>query len=189
MKLHEDPDLPIRLAAFQALERLVAIHGDVLPYAVLQQGFIVTGERVFFMTRAQGIFKPQQMRSALSLLSFTHVRAGRMSRYADDKTEAGFLYHLQAGPIDSSRNRALLDAHRLGAPVIYFQSVAPGLYAPVWPTYIVDVDLHARTCHVVADDRVAVREQVEGILDKAATASIEGEVRISAGSEHVVILG
>lgn len=135
----------------------------------LVEQIVANGQRVFFMTRAQGIFKPQQMRSALSLLSFTHVRSGRASRYADDKTERGFLYQLQDGPLDSARNRALLEAHRLGAPVVYFQSVAPGHYAPVWPAYIVDVDLEARVCHVEADDRATMREQVEGILDKAAT--------------------
>jgi len=166
--MQDDPDLPIRFAAFQALERLVAVHGDVLPFSVLQQGFLFQGERVFFMSKAQGIFKPQRMRSALSLRSITHVRQGRLSRYADDRTEQGFVYELQGGPLDSASNRALLEAFRLRTPVIYLQSIAQGRYAAVWPTFIVSVDLEARTCRVEADEGTAVRRQVEGILDKDA---------------------
>lgn len=168
MPRHDDPDLPIRLAAFQALERLTAVHGSILPYTALNQGFAADGQSIHFMTRAQGIFKPKQMRSALSLLSFTHVRPGRLSRYADAETDHGFRYDLRNGPIEGASNRALLDAHAMGAPVIYFQSVAPGHYAAIWPAYIVDVDLQARVCHVVADDRASIRDQVEGILDTGA---------------------
>ncbi len=51
-------DKRIRTAAFNWLSEQVAIHGDVLPRALLAQGFIINGSRVPLLG-PQGIFKPR----------------------------------------------------------------------------------------------------------------------------------
>lgn len=40
------PDPAIRRAAFEWLSTQVEVHGDVLPWALLQRGFTFRGERV-----------------------------------------------------------------------------------------------------------------------------------------------
>jgi putative restriction endonuclease len=158
--LTADPDIAVRLAAFEALTRLSAVHGDVLSYAALNAGFEYRGEKVYFMTRARGIFKPKVMTAALSVLTQTHVRANRSQRYADQRLDEGFIYHFQ----DGSDNRELIAAFERRAPIVYFQSVAPGRYTANWPAYIAYVDMANRTCEIVIDDRAALAEKVEGIL-------------------------
>ena len=53
----EDPDRLVRGAAFAWLDQQVARRGEVLPRALLQEGFSWEGHRVPLMG-PQGIFKP-----------------------------------------------------------------------------------------------------------------------------------
>ena len=59
-------DTAIRLAAFRWLGEATAIHGDVLPRTLLQQGFEFQGERIPLVS-PQGIFKPRLMDLPLSI--------------------------------------------------------------------------------------------------------------------------
>ena len=59
-------DTAIRLAAFRWLSEATAIHGDVLPRTLLQQGFEFQGERIPLVS-PQGIFKPRLMDLPLSI--------------------------------------------------------------------------------------------------------------------------
>jgi putative restriction endonuclease len=161
--LTDDPDIAVRLTAFEALKRLSAVHGEVLSYATLSAGFEYRGEKVHFLTKARGIFKPRIMTAALSVRSQTHVRANRVQRYADQRLDEGFIYHFQ----DGSDNRELIAAHDRRAPIIYFESVAEGHYSANWPAYIARVDMANRTCEIVIDDRAALAEKVVGIVKNA----------------------
>ena len=59
-------DAKIRSAVFEWLTVQVAIHGDVLPRALLAEGMLIDGRRVP-MLGPQGIFKPQILDVPLSL--------------------------------------------------------------------------------------------------------------------------
>jgi putative restriction endonuclease len=56
--MHQDPDWPIRIAAINALQRLVQQYGEVLPWELIDAGFSYQGETLHFANRARGIFWP-----------------------------------------------------------------------------------------------------------------------------------
>jgi putative restriction endonuclease len=150
-----DPDLPIRLAAFDALEHLTGLHGPVLHWQVLKQGFAYQGERVFFFNKAEGIFKPRQMRAGALSIKTTVPKAGREARYDDEVASDNpwFSYCYQGDDPHSHRNRPLRNAHALQAPLIYFYGIEPSLYWPLWPVFITHMDDANLRCHVVVDER------------------------------------
>ena len=76
-----DPDTPVRLAAFRELQRLRSERG-VLTQADLQAGFLHDGRCIPFSNRARGIWKPAFMRHLLSLKT-VHPRPGNRVWYSD----------------------------------------------------------------------------------------------------------
>ncbi len=65
-EMADDHDLPARLAAFDFLEEQTQRHGDALPRATLEKGFVHDGRRIPLLG-PQGIFKPATMELPLSL--------------------------------------------------------------------------------------------------------------------------
>jgi putative restriction endonuclease len=155
-----DPDLPIRLAAFEALEQLTALHGPVLPWAVIMKGFTYQGQRVLFCNRAVGIFKPKQMQAGALSIKTTVPRGDRVARYDDEVASDNpfFVYCYQGYDPHNHFNRSLRDAHALGAPLIYFYGIEPGLYWPLWPVFITRLNDAGLRCHVVVDERQGRRQ-------------------------------
>jgi len=47
-------------------------------------------------------------------------------------------YAFKGQDAEDPRNRLLLDAMQRELPLIYFYGVAPGVYEPVYPVYVVD---------------------------------------------------
>jgi putative restriction endonuclease len=139
-----DPDAAIRAAAFAELEGLVLAYGSRLPWKLIDKGFRFRGEKVHFGGRATGIFKPRQMSAALSIRTVA-PRAGRRIWYRDQVGEPDYrtgllAYDLARGGKDDSTNRALDEAARLGAPLVYFVGVSPAVYEPLWPVWVEDLD-------------------------------------------------
>lgn len=138
-----DPDHTIRAAALIAIEKLSRQHGGRVRWADIQRGFIVNDERIFFATRAQGIFKPKQMSAALSIRTVI-PRSGRVAWYRDQglggrnsDPETGLLrYDLARGGPGESSNRSLRSAMERRAPLIYFVGFAPSEYQPVFPVWV-----------------------------------------------------
>lgn len=139
----EDPDADIRLAAFDRLRGLSQSYGGAIPWAALSNGFTARERQFRFASAAEGIFRPVGMAGVLSLKTVVPKPRGRI------------WYHDQSGPAlqpgsdtlgyaftgqdpDNTRNQWLREAmvHRL--PLIYFCGVAPGLYEPLFPAYVVD---------------------------------------------------
>ena len=151
-----DPDAAIRAAAFAELERLVLTHGPRLPWKLIDEGFRFRGEKVHFAGRATGIFKPRQMSAALSIRTVA-PRAGRRIWYRDQVGEPDYstgllAYDLAHGGRDDSTNRALDEASRLGARLIYFVGVAPAVYEPLWPVWAEPPDFGAGRVLIAAAD-------------------------------------
>lgn len=130
-----DPDWAIRAAAFAALRSLVAVHGEVLPSAVINLGFEYQQQRFRFANQSKGIFRPAGMVGAALSVKSTVPRSG-VAKYEDIATDEAFGYALQARGPEYHDNRLLLRAIELRAPIIYFYGVEPGFYRPLWPVYV-----------------------------------------------------
>lgn len=137
------PDDAIRAAAFAEARRLLAVRGD-LSSADLRAGFEFQGERIPFVNPQRGIFKPRRMTHLLSIRT-VYPRSGAKVWYDDQRQVHQQIY--QGGDVidyafmgadpDAADNRWLREAMTNRVPIIYFLGVAPGLYQPILPTYIV----------------------------------------------------
>lgn len=139
-------DARCRTAAFEALEELVAVHGDVLPRSALVEGFILHGHRVPFMG-PQGIFKPAAMSIPLSI---TTVPSGP---YDDGFDGSGVLHYRYRGTDPFHRdNVGLRFAMEERLPLVYFHRVVPGKYVGAWPVFIVGDSPSRLSFEVQVDD-------------------------------------
>lgn len=198
-----DPDEPLRAAAFAALEKLSRRHAGRIPWSALQSGFPTPdGQQVLFANRAQGIFKPRQMSGALSIRT-TVPRAGRSSWYSDQEPDSANLdhdtglvrYDLARGGLNHPSNRALREAMRRRAPLIWFIGLAPGEYRPVFPVWIerffedAGHVLLAATESAGADERpaAAVRDHVEASYSVTAARSRNHQAWFSARTKAAYV--
>lgn len=83
-------DHALRLAAFEWLARQVDLHGGVLPWAILLNGFRHRGARVPLLSQ-QGIFKPKAMELPLS------IRTSLRNPYDDSFGADGLLCYRYRG--------------------------------------------------------------------------------------------
>lgn len=151
----EEVELSVRLAAFAALRDLVAHHGTALTWDLIDRGFRWRDQTIRFANRARGIFKPKELSVALSIKT-TVPRAGRSRRYDDLAGDEEFTYRYQGDSPDLRDNVSLKRAYQRHLPVIYFYGLAPGVYRPLWPAYIVDVDDRSLACKVAFSHEASV---------------------------------
>ena len=136
----------IRNAAFATIRRLMATRPH-LTSDDLKTGFQFRGQRVPFINQQQGIFKPKQMQYLLSIRT-VYPRSGRKVWYDDQRQvhqqifdgQEVIDYAFMRDNPESFQNRWLREAMVQQVPVIYFLGTAPGIYEPVFPTYIVHWD-------------------------------------------------
>jgi putative restriction endonuclease len=120
---HGDLDADIRVAAFARLRTLLHGAGGALPWSAISQGFTARGRRYLFATTAEGIFRPVGMSGALSIKTVVPKPKGRI------------WYHDQSSPDLSPGSDVFWYAF---LPLIYFFGVAPALYEPLFPTFVVE---------------------------------------------------
>lgn len=150
-----DPDWKIRAAAIQAVERMVARHGPALPWSIIEQGFDFEGRRIYLASKACGIFRPKEMTGAALSIRTSMPRGSRKARYQDTPLKDGaFAYKLQDSAPDNHFNRWLEQARQLSVPLIYFLAVESGIYQPLWPIFVRDIDREHMECTLSADDDV-----------------------------------
>ena len=143
-----DQDHRIRLAAFNWLEAQVATHGDdVLPRALLAQGFTLDGVRVPLLG-PQGIFKPKVLSDAP--LSITTAPAGP---YDDAFGLNGLRYRYRGTDPKHRDNRGLRFAMQYRLPLVYFFGLVKNRYLAVWPVFVIGDDPGALTFTIQVDDR------------------------------------
>lgn len=146
-----DPDLRLRLAAFEALRRLTGEEGRPVSREEMTAGFEFEGERIPLALRARGIWKPRQAEAALSITTAA-PKPGVTPPYDDEVGGEGwFHYRYQGTDPDAAANRALRRARELGRPLVYFYGLAPGWYLPIFPAYVVEDDKVGLTARVSAD--------------------------------------
>ena len=141
-------DARVRAAAFAWLaEQFDRLGTDVLPHALLIQGFELGGIRVPLLG-PQGIFKPRVMDGAP--LSITTVHGGP---YDDTFGPDGLLrYRYRGTDPNHPDNRRLRMAYENRLPLVYFHGIARGKYLATWPVYIVGDDPSRLVVTVAVDD-------------------------------------
>jgi putative restriction endonuclease len=168
-----DPDAPLRSAALDAIERLVARHGPTLPWSVIDAGFEWEGQRICLASKACGIFRPKEMSGGALSVRTSEPRKGRQKRYEDTPLEDGtFGYKFQDTNVDSRFNQWLQRAHELSAPLIYFLAVEPAVYQPIWPVYVQNSDAKRMEYTLVADDHT-LRHEERGLPRVADAKAID----------------
>lgn len=136
-----DPDFALRVAAIGQARRLADVYSDLVPVQVLREGFGFGGERISFGSFQKGIHRARQQAGPAALTLTTSFK----DPYDDAwSTTGAFAYAFRAGPVDQPDNRALVAAHDLGVPVVYFRGIGPGQYMVAAPMYVVTIDLGAR---------------------------------------------
>jgi putative restriction endonuclease len=123
------------------LSILVAEFGEDIPYVGgLARGFPFHGTRVPFINYQKGIYRAaiQTGPAALS------IQTSAKSPYDDEILADGFLYAYRAGSIEQPDNRALVAAHNLQVPLVYFIGTRPGWYKPVFPCFVSGNDARRR---------------------------------------------
>jgi len=123
------------------LSILVAEFGEDIPYVGgLAPGFPFHGTRVPFINYQKGIHRAaiQTGPAALS------IQTSAKSPYDDEILADGFLYAYRAGSIEQPDNRALVAAHNLQVPLVYFIGTRPGWYKPVFPCFVSGNDARRR---------------------------------------------
>ncbi|MBN1306225.1 MAG: HNH endonuclease [Anaerolineales bacterium] len=174
-----DLDFQVRTAAFTWLSEQVSLHGDVLPRALLVQGFEFHSERIPLVS-PQGIFKPKIIDLPLSITTSPN------SPYDDYLGRDDFLiYRYRGQDPDHRDNVGLRKAYLQKLPLVYFHGVEPGSYLATWPVYIVGDDQTHLSFKVSVDDQPAafgyanecISKQPVGITE-ARRAYITSTVRI-----------
>jgi len=159
-------DIELRRAALDHVRELQRRFDDLVPLGALRDGFQFRSHRVSLGSFYNGIFRPKEMTgpAALALVT-TAPKVGRPAPYEDEFDEAAgrFTYRFrdpQGSSAAAARqaeadNRALVAAHELSVPVIYFRGIAPGQYAIVAPAFIMSVDRARRLSELEAGLPVA----------------------------------
>ena len=148
-----DPsDLDMRLAAAGTLARLAQIYRDAVPWHEMVKGFSFGGERILFANRAVGIFKPRQMDRVLSVRTVV-PRAGRGVQYSDQGMAGSgngiWVYDMRDLDPAHYQNQWLKTAWMEGVPLIYLIGLAPAMYLPQFPVYVMDWDAGAGQVRLV----------------------------------------
>jgi putative restriction endonuclease len=151
----QDVDARVRTAAFNFLQAEVRRAAtDVLPRTLLAQGFILDGCRVPLVGPA-GIFKPAVLPEMPLSITTIPVEEGEAPPYRDVIGRNGLLRYCYRGTDPCHRdNVGLRLARQRQAPLLYCHGVVRGLYAVVWPVFIVDDSPSELMFTVSVDDRL-----------------------------------
>ena len=143
-------DARVRGAAFDWLANQVSINGEVIPRAVLVEGFELDQRRVPVIG-PQGIFKPALMQVPLSIMTST-------KRVYDDGIGPDNLLRYRYRGTDPKHrdNVGLRFAMQNSLPLVYFYGVVPGRYVAMWPVYVIHDAPEALAFSIAVDDATQV---------------------------------
>jgi putative restriction endonuclease len=126
----------VREAAMQWLDERPSQQVDVSWLA----NFEYDGRRIPLMDRQRGIRKPAGMDAALSIRT-TFTRPNVAPPYADAVGADGLQRYKYRGTDPyHPENVAVRRAWHDGLPLIWFVAVAPGVYEPIYPVYVIGDD-------------------------------------------------
>jgi putative restriction endonuclease len=146
-------DSKVRLAAFNWLNEQTMIHGDVLPRALLEKGFVFD-DRQIPLVSPKGIFKPGILDLPLT------ITTAPKGPYDDNFEQDGYLlYRYRGTNPEHPDNIGLRKLMQQNIPLIYFLGIVPGKYLSVWPVYIIGDNPEKLSFKVAVDDQSSVVTQ------------------------------
>lgn len=141
-------ELDVRRSAMAYLAECMAAAGGVVTRAQLES-FSYAGEQLKLIDHSRGIRNPRQLNATLSILSQPK------GPYDDVETEDGLLrYAYRDGDPDGGDNRKLRRAAELGLPLVLLQGIAPGVFVPTFPVYVVADDPVGRFVEIAVDENL-----------------------------------
>jgi putative restriction endonuclease len=139
-------ELEVRRAAMTYVADTAAAAGGVITRRELE-AFSFGGEQLKLIDQSRGIRNPAQLAATLTILSQPS------GPYDDEETADGMLrYAYRSGDPDGGDNRKLRRAAELGVPLILLRGIAPGVFVPVFPVYVVADDPVSRYVEVAVDE-------------------------------------
>lgn len=128
------------------------------------EAFAYRGQPLKLLDRGRGIRNPAQLQTTITILSQPS------GPYDDDLDPVDGLlrYAYRTGGTDGGDNRKLRWAAELGLPLILLQGIAPGIFVPRMPVFLVDDDPVARIVKVAVDESLRF---VPGQVTSAPTSS------------------
>ena len=148
----DESDLRVRLAAFAFLDQQHKLSPDLLDRRVLQNGFVIDGQRVPLQA-PQGIFKPRICKLPLSITTVP-IKDDQPRPYDDAFGEDGLLrYRYRGSNPNHPDNVGLREAMRRRVPLIYFHGIVEGKYEAEYPVFIVGDSPETLTFTVTVDER------------------------------------
>jgi putative restriction endonuclease len=169
-------DARLRAEATAWLDRRAAAGEDLVTSTELSD-FQFEGQRQPLVAVQQGIWKPRQLDAALSIRT-TFTRPGAPPPYEDAQGPDGLLrYKYRGTDPQHYENRALRRAMNDGLPLIWFVGIAPGVYLPRWPVWLV-ADEPEKLQFVVAVDLAQRSPDAVGSVDPAQKQYVERLTRL-----------
>jgi putative restriction endonuclease len=188
-----DPDVDIRVAAFERLEFLSKLHGGPLPWKSIAGGFLARDHRFLFASAAEGIFRPAGMTGLLSLKTVVPKPRRRIWYHDQGSTlpeaEGDLLWYAFSGTNpNNARNRWLREAMERRLPIVYFSGVAPGVYEPIFPTFIVEWSATKLSCGLSfsMDGEVRSAAAAPGLERRYALRTVQQRLHQAAFREQVL---
>lgn len=171
-----DYDLRLRMAVFAHVSELQRDGGGVVTSEQLNQGMQFEGERIPIWNQQRGIFRPKQLRESGVALT---VQTSFQSPYDDrsDLSDDRFVYKYQGDDPDQWDNVALRMAKDTGRPILYLVAVQPGIYQPVFPTYVVADVPERLSFMLMADTEGTIRIGPEALRVEPIKAYVTREVK------------
>jgi putative restriction endonuclease len=155
----------VRAAAMAFLRNRQISTGGVVRFDDVAE-FEFDGVRIPLLDPQRGIRKPRFLEAALSIRTVYAARPDRRP-YADDEGSDGLLrYKWRGDDPEHAENRALRTACTMRLPVIWFFGIAPGLYEPIFPVWLVREEPELRQ-FVVA----VAQEQQEATMSSLSEAA------------------
>lgn len=167
-------DLAMRKVAMEWLSMRTHDGIDSITRDELAHDFYYRGERIRLISTQQGIWKPVFLNHALAIVT-TYSAPGAARPY-DDVTGEDKLHRYKwrehgkaskrygESAYDHAENVALRRAWEDRVPVIWYWGVAPGVYTPIYPVYVIDEEVE-RHQFVIGTDGMQNFESA-GVLDR-----------------------
>ena len=131
-----DFDTSVRSAAMAWLDDQVRQGRELLRFEELTE-FRFEDQRIPLLDRQRGIRKPAALDSALSFRT-TYTPPGQVPPYEDAEGPDGLLrYKYRGVDPDHPENVALRRTMQRQQPLIWFVGIAPGVYLPRYPVWLV----------------------------------------------------
>lgn len=131
-------DASIRAQVFSWLETRASQGLERVSRAELEN-FALGGRRLPLIDAGRGIRNPRVLDATISIVSKPR------SPYSDEPFGAGyFRYSFAPGPADRGDNAKLSLAITLGCPIVLLLWVADGVYTPIFPVWVVGLDVEKR---------------------------------------------